>query len=332
MDLRTQYLGFDLPHPFMPGASPLVDDLDIVRRLEDAGASAIVMHSLFEEQIRAEQLATHHHLETPSQSFAEALTYLPEPPSFALGPHEYLEQVRRVRETVSVPVIASLNGTTPGGWLDYARLLVDAGAHALELNLYGLVTDPEQTSQTIEERILWVVREVTASVNVPVAVKLTPFFTALPRLVRDLIDAGARGVVLFNRFFEPDIDPEELEVRPTLRLSNSSEVLLRVHWLAILSGRLPTSFAASGGVNTVEDAVKVIMAGADAVQLVSALLRNSPEYLATLREETSRWMEEHGYESLAQMRGCMNLLRCPDPQAFERTNYMRVLQSWKGFL
>jgi dihydroorotate dehydrogenase (fumarate) len=332
MDLSTSYLGLNLSHPFMPGASPLADDLDMVRRLEDAGAAAIVMRSLFEEQIRGEQLAAHRSMDSIVESTGEALSYLPDPGDFTLGPDEYLEQLRRIREAVEVPVIGSLNGTSLGGWLEYAELMESAGANALELNVYLVATDPHETSQVIEERVLDMVRAVVNAVEIPVAVKLSPFFTALAHFARCLDDAGAKGLVLFNRFYQPDIDPEELEVVPVLHLSDSQELLLRLRWLAILSERITSHLAVTGGVHNGLDAVRAIMAGADAVQMVSALLRNGPEHLKTVREEVVRWMEERKYDSIGQMQGSMDLLRCPDPTEFERGNYLRVLQSWRGFL
>ena len=330
MDLTTTYLGFRLPHPFMPGASPLVDDLDTVKRLEDAGAAAIVMHSLFEEQITAEQLGTIHAMELHEESFAEALSYFPKPEEFALGPEPYLEQIRRIKAAVAVPVIASLNGVTPAGWLEHARLIQQAGADALELNVYSLATDPADTAVQVEGRLLGIVRAVKAAVRLPVAVKLSPFFSAMAHVAHDLDALGIDGLVLFNRFYQPDIDVEALEAVPSLRLSDSSELLLRLRWLAILSGRLRASLAVTGGVHTCLDAIKAVMAGAHAVQMVSALLQHGPVQLRQVREQMVQWMEEHEYASLAQMRGSMSLLHCPDPAAFERANYMRVLQSWRG--
>jgi dihydroorotate dehydrogenase (fumarate) len=332
MDLTTRYLGLELRHPFMPGASPLADDLGSVRRLEDAGASAIVMRSLFEEQIIGEQLASHHSLDHSGDSFAEALTYAPDPDQFVLGPEEYLEQVRRIKAAVHVPVIASLNGTTTGGWLEYAQLIEDAGADALELNVYQVATDPARTAADIEADTLEMVRTVVGEVEIPVAVKLSPFHTALTNFARQLDRAGARGLVLFNRFYQPDIDPEELEVVPALQLSDSRELLLRLRWLAILSNRIVASLAVTGGVHTGVDAVKAIMAGAHAVQIVSALLMNGPKQLTRIKDEVERWLEEREYSSLAQAQGSMGLLRCPDPKAFERGNYMRILQSWRRFV
>jgi dihydroorotate dehydrogenase (fumarate) len=330
MDLATSYLGLRLAHPLMPGASPLVDDLDQVRRLEDAGASAIVMRSLFEEQIIREQIGAHKNLDGHADAFAEALSYVPPTFVFALGPDTYLEQLRRIRAAVSVPVIASLNGTTPGGWTSYARLMEQAGAHALELNLYVIPTDPDETAAAVEDRLLATVSSVVTAVQIPVAVKLSPFFTSLPNFARRLAASGARGAVLFNRFYQPDIDVEELDVARTLHLSDSSELLLRLRWLAVLSGRTPLSLAVSGGVHTTLDAVKAMMSGAHAVQLVSALLQHGPAHLREVIEGVRSWMEEHEYESTAQLTGSMSLVRCPDPSAYERANYLTLLQSVHG--
>ena len=328
MDLTTTYLGLQLSHPIMPGASPLADDLDSVKKLEDAGASAIVMRSLFEEQILREQLGAQEHIHALEGSHAEALSYLPPTSVFALGPEMYLEQLRKVRAAVAVPVIASLNGTTPGGWVDYARLMEQAGAHALELNLYTIPTDAEESAQAVEDRGIAVVSAVAAVVKIPVAVKLSPFYSSLPHFTKRVAGAGAQGVVLFNRFYQPDIDVEELDVVRALHLSDSSELLLRLRWLAILSGRTKLSLSVSGGVHTALDAVKAMMTGAHSVQVVSALLKRGPGYLRTMIDEVRAWMEEHEYESVAQLTGSMNLERCPEPSAYERGNYMSLLQSF----
>jgi dihydroorotate dehydrogenase (fumarate) len=288
------------------------------------------MHSLFEEQIAREQVAAARYLDVPSESFAEALTYLPSPDTFALGPEEYLEHIHKLKAVVAVPVIASLNGATDGGWLGYARLMENAGADALELNVYALATDLNESGEMIERRTLHMLEAVKQSLAIPVAVKLSPFYTSLSYFARRLADHGADGLVLFNRFYQPDIDAETLEVASTLRLSDSSELLLRLRWLALLSGRVSSSLAVTGGVHTSLDAVKAVMAGADAVQLVSVLLRHGPEQLATLRRDLALWLEEHEYDSLDQMKGSMNLLRCPNPAAHERANYMTILQSWWG--
>jgi dihydroorotate dehydrogenase (fumarate) len=329
MDLSTTYLGFELPHPVIPGASPLADDLDTVRRLEDEGAAAIVMRSLFEEQIAAEQMAAFRYTEEHAGSYAEALSYFPDTDVFALGPDEYLEQIRRIQDAVDVPVIASLNGTTLGGWLDFSRRMQDAGADALELNVYYLATDPAETSAHVESRVVDMLAALKQALSIPVAVKLSPFYSALGHFAAALDQAGADGMVLFNRLYQPDIDVEALEVERRLHLSEPSELLLRLRWLAILSGRVRTSLAASGGVHSSQDAIKAVMCGAHAVQMVSALLKHGPGRLREVREGMAIWLEEHEYESLAQMRGSMSLERCPDPQAYERGNYMELLQSWR---
>ena len=329
MDLSTTYLGFKLPNPLMPGASPLVDDLDTVKRLEDAGAAAIVMHSLFEEQITREQLGHLHAVEMHEDSFAEALSYFPQPQEYRLGPEAYLEQIRKIKAMVKVPVIASLNGTSPAGWLDYAKLIQQAGADALELNVYYLATQAWETTESVERRTLEAVRVVKGAIKIPVAVKLSPFYSALANLAKQLDEAGADALVLFNRFYQPDIDVEELEVVPSLQLSDSSELLLRLRWLAILSGHVKGSLACSGGVHSPLDAIKAVMAGAHAVQLVSALLKREPAYLQTVRTGMERWMEEHEYSSLSQMQASMSHQKSPNPQALERANYMKILQGWR---
>jgi dihydroorotate dehydrogenase (fumarate) len=312
----------------MPGASPMVDDLDTVRVLEDAGASAIVMHSLFEEQIRQEAREARL-LEGHTESFPEAISYLPKPGIFALGPDEYLEQIQRIRGAVAIPVIASLNGTTPQAWVEYARLIQSAGAHALEVNFYYVSTDPLENGEDVERRTVETAEAVKAAVSIPVAVKLSPFYSSFANLASRLDSAGVDGLVIFNRFYQPDIDIEELEVLPTLQFSDSSELRLRLRWLAILRASVETSFAVSGGVHTATDAIKAIMAGADAVQMVSALLKHGPERLGEVLAEMTEWLEEHEYGSLEQLRGSMSLRHCPDPAAYERTNYLRVLQGWR---
>jgi dihydroorotate dehydrogenase (fumarate) len=329
MDLRTTYLGLPLAHPLMPGASPLVDDLDTVKRLEDAGASAIVMHSLFEEQITHEREGINRAMDSHAESFAEALSYFPAPEEFHLGPERYLEQIRKIRATVSVPVIASLNGVSDSGWLSYAKLMQEAGAHALELNVYRIAADPTVPGTVIEHEVEDILRSVKRGLGIPVAVKLPPFFTSFANVARQLDDLGADGLVLFNRFYQPDIDVELLEPVPALQLSDSSDLLLRLRWLAILSGRVRCSLAATGGVHTPLDLVKAIMAGANAVQIVSAILRHGPRQLTALKQGLAEWMEKHEYESVAQMTGAVSHRTSADPAAFERANYMRVLQSFR---
>lgn len=328
MDLSTRYLGLTLAHPFMPGASPLADDLDTVRLLEDSGASAIVLRSLFEEQITHEQVAAFLYDDTHSESSAEATSYFPRPESFVFGPEEYLDHLSRVKQAVRIPVIASLNGTTPGGWLDYPPLMEKVGADALELNLYHLALDPGASGAEVETRLIEVVREVKKRVHIPVAVKLSPFYSSFAHLAQRLDAVGADGLVIFNRFYQPDIDVEELRVKRSLFVSNSNELPLRLLWLAALSGRVRASLGVTGGVHTALDAVKSVMAGAHAIQLVSALLMRGPGYLRVIREELMQWMEEHEWASLQTMRGNMGLLRCPDPEAYARANYMVTLQGW----
>lgn len=330
MDLSTTYMGFKLPHPLVPGASPLVDNLEMVRRLEDAGAPMIVMHSLFEEQIAHEEWYFTQALEHGDFSTPEALRYFPRPLEFALGVEKYLEQIERIKRNVSVPVIASLNGTTEGGWLAYASLIERAGADGLELNIYDLAADPTETGEQVEARALRIIRAVRDSLSFPIAVKLSPFYSSIANFASKVDEAGVQGLILFNRFYQPDIDIEELEaVRVTL--SSPADLLLRLRWLALLHGKLRASLACTGGVHSATDAIKAVMAGADAVQMVSALLQRGPAYLQTVREGMIRWLEEHEYESLAQMHGSMSLSRCANPKAYERANYMRLLQSaWQA--
>jgi dihydroorotate dehydrogenase (fumarate) len=328
MDLSTTYMGFRLPHPIIPGASPFSDNLDLVRRLEDAGAPMIVMHSLFEEQIVAEEVAVVRSLEHGDEAFAEAQTYLPRPADFRLGPDEYLDQVARIKAAVAVPVIGSLNGTTPGGWISYARLIQQAGADGLELNIYELATDLDESGVEIELRAVEVARAVKESVSIPVAVKLSPFYSSIANMAKRLDDFGVDALLLFNRFYQPDIDVDQLEV-VRVNFSSPAELLLRLRWLAVLSGRIDASLAATGGVLTAVDVIKAVMAGAHAVQMVSALLQRGPEYLREVREALASWMQEHEYDSLLQMRGSMSLSRCPNPRAYERANYMKILQSWQ---
>ncbi|MGE5609304.1 MAG: dihydroorotate dehydrogenase-like protein [Bacillota bacterium] len=329
MDLSTNYMGLRLSNPLMPGASPLVDSLDTVKRLEDAGAAAIVMHSLFEEQITGEQLGTIYQMEMYSDSFAEATSYFPDPKDFVLGPEQYLEHIRKVKQAVGIPVIASLNGTTLGGWIEYAKRIAEAGADALELNIYHVATDPMETGEQVEQRLMDVVRSIRNNVSIPLSVKLSPFFSSLPNLCCRLDDLKVDGLVLFNRFYQPDIDLELLEAVPKLALSDPSELLLRLRWLAILQPHVQASLACSGGVHCAADAVKSIMAGASAVQMVSALLMHGPNHLKKVLDEMKVWMEKNEYSSVRLMQGSMSLSRCPDAKAFERANYMRVLQSWR---
>jgi dihydroorotate dehydrogenase (fumarate) len=328
IDLSTTYLGFRLPHPFMAGASPLVDHLDTVRRLEDAGSAAIVMHSLFEEQITAAQTGRIHHLDPFDKQFAPVLSYFPEPERYALGPDAYLEQLRRIKNAVKVPVVASLNGTSAETWLTFAQQIEQAGADALELNMYEVVTDPKQSGAAIEHDLAQVVQEVKRALKIPVAVKLSPFFTAFGHMAHELDRAGADGLVLFNRFYQPDFDIQALTVTPRIELSSSPELLLRLRWLAILHDRVRPSLAVCGGVAHPNDGIKAILAGAHAVQMVSAILRHGATYLAVMRDGLVHWMASHEFSKLDDVRGRLSLANSPDPSAFERANYIRTLSSW----
>ena len=329
MDLNTIYLGLRLPHPLVPGASPLSDDLDTVKQLEDAGAGAIVLRSLFEEQITREQEATHRHWDSHDDAFAEAVTFFPSRDTFVLGPEEYLNHVQRVKQTVRIPVIGSLNGMTPGGWLSYARLIEQAGADALELNVYHAPTDFEVSGSEVERQTVEMVRQVKHGLKIPLAVKLSPFFTAFAHFARQLDGAGADGLILFNRYFDPDIDVRELNVLRTLQLSNSTELPLRLRGIAALAGRIKASLAVTGGVHTALDVVKSTMAGAHITQMVSALLQNGPGHLQKVRADLEAWMVENEWSSLNEMRGNMSQERIPNPQVYERANYMLMLQTWE---
>jgi dihydroorotate dehydrogenase (fumarate) len=287
------------------------------------------MRSLFEEQIALEEATTFAVTEAHGYSHGEAGSYFPPSDAFALGPDEYLEHLRRIKAAVRVPVVASLNGVTPGGWLRYGSLMEEAGADALELNVYSLVTDATEDAHTTEDRTIALVREMRTSVRIPLAVKLSPFYTSFANFAHRLDQAGPAGMVLFNRFWQPGIDVEALEVRRELHLSDSSELPLRLRWLAILSGNVRAALAVTGGVHTVVDVIQAVMAGAHAVQMVSALLRHGPEHVATLQRALAEWLEEHEYGSLRDMQGSMSLATCPDPEAYERANYMLMLQSWK---
>jgi dihydroorotate dehydrogenase (fumarate) len=329
MDLSTTYLGMKLPHPLIPGASPLADELDGVKRLEDAGAPMITLRSLFEEQLVHEQFAAHNGIDAHENTFAEALSYFPPAEAFRFGPDSYIEHLARVKRAVGIPVVASLNGTTPGGWVEYARLLETAGADALELNIFLVPTDPEESAIDIENRLLALVRSIRSQVSIPLAVKLSPFYTSLPHFARRLESEGADAIVLFNRFYEPDIDVWHQEVVRCLTLSSSIELLPRLHALAIVSGRTRMALCVTGGVHTGLDALKAVMCGADGVQMVSALLREGPRHLSAVRAQMEFTLECHEYDSLEQVKGSMSLTRCPDPRAYERLNYMNILESWR---
>lgn len=325
IDLSTHYLGLELKNPLVVGASPIANRLDSVRQSEDAGASAVILHSLFEEQIMMDDLAEEHYIHGNEESFGEATSYFPGSAAFSLNTETYLTHIQNIKQAVSIPVIGSLNGRTPTGWTDYASEIESAGADALELNLYFQPTIDETDPAEIEAEALQIVRSVRQSVNIPVAVKLSPYFTSLPHFVRQLEARGADAVVLFNRFYQPDIDIEELAHAPHLELSTSSELLLRLRWLAILHGRFDLDLACTGGVHTAHDLVKALMSGADAVQAVSAILKNGVDWIPTLLHQLEAWMEEHEYSSVTEMQGCMSYNNTPNPEAIERANYVRTL-------
>ncbi len=330
MQLETNYLGQKLKHPLIVGACPLSDDLDKVRACEDAGAAAITMYSLFEEQIVHNTVGAEAHIDAYENSFSEAASYFPNVDLFDLDVDTYLGQLQKVKDAVDIPVIGSLNGTREGEWVNYAKLIEQAGADALELNLYFLATDIDESASDLEDRCIRIVESVKDKIQIPLAVKLSPFFTALPQFATRLAVAGADSLVCFNRFYQPDIDTDELTIEPRLLLSNSTELRLRLRWLSLLRERVDTQLSVSGGVHTGIDAVKAVMAGADSVQLVSALLMNGPDHLGDVLTELKQWMEEKEYQSIDELRGCMSYLRCPDPEALERANYLRILKSWRS--
>jgi dihydroorotate dehydrogenase (fumarate) len=330
MDLRTTYLNLPLRTPLVVSAcGPLSNDIDNVKRMEDAGAAAVVLYSLFEEQLRQESQELDHHLTAGTESFPEALTYFPEPLQFSLGPEEYLKHVARAKETVDIPIIASLNGSTAGGWTDFARQLQQAGADALELNIYSIPSDVLLSGAAVEQTYIEIVTAVKGAVTIPVAVKLSPFFSNLANMAKQLDKAGADALVLFNRFYQPDIDLEELAVQPSVILSTPQALRLPMRWIAILFGRIDADLAATSGIHHAPDALKMLMAGADVTMLCSTLLARGLGQIRTIETEMSEWMEQHWYESVHQLKGSMSQMRCPDPSAFERAQYMRALTSYK---
>ncbi len=328
IDLRTRYLGLELKSPLVASSSPLTKELDGFRRLEDGGAAAIVMHSLFEEEILGEQEAFDHYLAYGTESFAEALDYVPAPDQ-APGPDRYLELLRSAKEAVDVPVIASLNGSTPGGWTRYAELLENAGADALELNVFFLPTDPSVSGQEIEDRTVGVLRDVRELATVPVAVKLSPYWSATMHMATRLSEAGANGLVLFNRFYQPDVDLELLEVRPRLALSAPEEARLAVRWIGLLHGQLPADLALTSGVHDGEGALKGVAAGATVTMLTSEILRNGEGRFGQIEAEMVAWLEENEYVSVSQLRGSMSRAGSRDEEAFSRANYKATLDSWR---
>lgn len=330
MDLSTTYLGLKLRTPLVPSAAqPLTEDVDNIKRMEDAGASAVVMHSLFEEQLSLERRELFESMTQGTESFAEALTYFPEPSAFQVGPELYLKNIVEAKAAVKIPIIASLNGSTPGGWVQYAKKIEQAGADAIELNIYWIPTDPSLTSIRIEDTYIDILKSVKEQVSIPVAVKLSPFFTNFANMARRLEAVGADGLTLFNRFYQPDMDLESLEVTPNILLSTPMAMRVPLRWIAILRDQVGLSLAATSGIHRATDAIKMLMAGADVTMLCSALLRHGVRHITTVESDIRAWMEEHEYESVRQMQGSMSQKNCPDPAAFERAQYMQAVSSYR---
>jgi dihydroorotate dehydrogenase (fumarate) len=328
MDLTTRYLGMTLRTPLVPSASPLSDDLGRIRKMEDAGASAIVLHSLFEEQLTRESEALQHHLMYGTESFAEALSYLPEPEEFHIGPEEYLSHIRKAKEAVRIPIIASLNGSSIGGWVDYAKKMQQAGADALELNVYYIPADLDKTAIDVEQTYIDILKAVKSVVSIPVAIKLSAFFSSMANMAKRLDQAGANGLVLFNRFYQPDMDLDTLEVKANVLLSTPQAMRLPLRWIAILYGRIKANLAATSGIHGSHDVLKMLMAGADVTMLCSVLLREGIDKIREIEAGMCEWMAEHDYESVQQLRGSMSQKHCADPAAFERAQYMRAVLSY----
>ena len=328
MDLSTTYLGLNLKNPLVVSPSPLCEDVGNIRRMEDAGASAVVLHSLFEEQINLESEVLDRYLSYGAESYAESLSYFPDLTAYNLGPDGYLEHIRQCKAAVDIPIIGSLNGVSTGGWIKYAKKIEQAGTDALELNVYYIPTDPELSGTEVRQMYLDLVRDVKASVSIPVAVKLGHHFSAFANMAHRLDQVGADALVMFNRFYQPDFDLENLEVVPSLTLSNSYELLLRIRWVAILYGRIKADMAVTGGVHTAQDVLKAMMAGAKVAMMTSALLKHGIEHVTTVQADLLRWMDEHEYESIRQMQGSMSQRSVAEPAAFERANYLKVLSSY----
>ena len=330
MNLSTKYLGMALRTPLVPSASPLSNSLDNVRRMEDAGAAAVVFHSLFEEQIVQEQNELHHHLTHGTESYAEALTYAPDLDEVTVGPETYLNEIAAAKQAVSIPIIGSLNGSTLGGWTRYAKEIEQAGADALELNIYWIPTDWEQTGADVEARYVEILYQVKSSISIPVAVKLSPFFSSFANVAVSLVRAGANGLVLFNRFYQPDFDLETLSVTPNILLSTPMAMRLSLRWIAILYGNIRVDLAATSGIHSGKDVIKMVMAGADVAMLCSVLLRRGIDHIKVIEREMEEWLVAHEYDSLVQLKGSMSQKNCPNPDAFERAQYVRgITTSWQ---
>jgi dihydroorotate dehydrogenase (fumarate) len=328
MNLTTRYLGFKLRTPFVPSASPLSEKIDNIKRMEDAGAPAVVFHSLFEEQVRRDHHELQYYLNQGTDSYAESLTYFPDRAEFKVGPEAYLEHIAQAKAAVDIPIIGSLNGTTFGGWMTYARQIEEAGADALELNIYSIPSDPEISGEDIETSYVTILASIKAQLKIPVAVKLSPFFTNFAQFARRADRNGADALVLFNRFYQPDIELETLEISPNVLLSTPMTMRLPMRWIAMLYGRIGANLAATSGIHRATDALKMLMAGADVTMLCSVLLRRGIEHIRVIEREMREWMEEHEYESVEQLKGSMSQKNCPDPSAFERAQYMRALATY----
>jgi dihydroorotate dehydrogenase (fumarate) len=331
MNLATSYLGMILRTPLVPSASPLSENLDNIKRMEDAGAAALVLHSLFEEHVYHDDNQLHHHLAHGTGSVAESLTYFPERHDLTIGPETYLSEIAAAKEAVAIPIIASLNGWTLGGWIDYAKQIEQAGADALELNIYWIPTDPELGGSEVEKKYLEILSHVKAAVRLPVAVKLSPFFSSFANMAKALDDAGADGLVLFNRFYQPDINPEALDVSPDILLSTPMAMRLPLRWIAILHGWIKADLAATSGIHRATDVIKMLMAGADVTMLCSILLRCGIEEIRVIERQMEEWMEKHRYDSVAELKGNMSqkIWNCSDPEAFERAQYIRGLSTYR---
>lgn len=328
MNLTTDYLGLKLRSPLVVSASPLSEDLDNLKRMEDAGAAAVVLYSLFEEQLRQDRLELNQNLQQGTESFAEALTYFPEAGEYHLGPEEYLKHIAAAKKATRMPVIASLNGSSAGGWTDYAKQIQQAGADALELNIYYIPTDLDLAGAVVEENYLNILKAVKANVTIPVAVKLSPFFSNFANMAKRLDQAGANGLVLFNRFYQPDIELESLEVKPNILLSTPMAMRLPLRWIALLHGKLKASLAATSGIHRASDALKMLMVGADVTMLCSTIIRHGIPQIALIERELVDWLEEHEYESVSQLKGSLSQKNCAEPAAFERAQYMKAITSF----
>ncbi len=329
MNLSTKYLGLELKNPIVPSAGPLSQSIDNIKKMEDSGAAAIVLYSLFEEQIEHEQLELDHYTTVHNESFAEALDYFPEPYEYKTGPEEYLEHIRKAKISVDIPIIASLNGKSLGGWIEYAKKIEQAGADALELNIYNLATDINKTPQEIDNSYINIVKSVKANIKIPIAVKMHPFFSSVSHMAAELDKAGASGLLLFNRFYQPDIDLQTLEVVPNVLLSTPMDSRLPLRWIAVLYNKISADLAATSGIYTEKDVIKMIMVGAKVTQMLSCLLKFGITHITDVLTKMNAWMEENEYESLDQMRGSMSYMNVADPSLFERANYMKVLNSYK---